>query len=162
MAPKTKRERFAEFVVAFILFLLIALAVPAYHNFRRARVPVSAWFEVEPIQVEITTDGDVLVEYERRIKKEFFGDWAVEINNLSTGENVCYGSGSAWYSQADTLPDPITLEWFIGRSCFLPAGEMFSGSVSYVLKRETYPDKFLIVDILPFPKEGAQNEQSQP
>lgn len=163
MATRTKREKLVEFLVAFILFLGIALAIPSIDNFRRARVPVSAWFEVEPVKVDITPEGKVFVNYDRKIKKDFFGDWAVEINDIETGRNVCYGSGAAWYGAQDKLPDPVSLDWFVGRACFLPSGRTFRGSVSYVLKRESYPEKFLIVDILPFPtKEETSNAESQP
>ena len=149
---KDKRQRAVEFVIALLLFVVFLLAYPAFDTFRRSRVPVAAWFEVEPVVITDTYVGDdPLVWYERTIKKEFYGDWAVEIKDAHTeGVTACYGNGANLYSpERDVINNPVTLEWFIGKVCDLPAGA-YHGSVSFVLKRERYPTKFLIVDILPF------------
>ena len=147
-----KRQRVVEIGVALALFLVFVLAYPAFTNFRRARVPVSAWFEVAPVVVTDTYVGDdPLVWYERSIKKEFFGDWAVEIKDAhSDGVTACYGNGAALYTpNRDVINNPVSLSWFIGKFCDLPAGA-YHGTVTFVLKKEGFFNKFLIVDILPF------------
>ncbi len=103
--------------VAAALFVVGAAVATWVLQVDNATAPASAWFTVDKMIVPDHKAGENPdIEFERTIKRNMSGRWAVETQsyNGSRWVTVCRGSGLSNYSVDEDLPRPITLDWFRG------------------------------------------------
>ena len=86
----------------------------------RIMVPPSIWFRVGDLDVHSATRWqDVRVQYDRTIRREFYGAWRVEVSRQVAGGWEEVGAGPKHhqtYTPDTVLPDGgmVTLDWFTG------------------------------------------------
>lgn len=87
------------------------------------------WFSVQAITVHDTIEGQaVSMDYARRIERDFFGEWSVEIERVERGEWSSYCATPITrqqYKEYRSVPEIVTLEWFAytNERCYrLPSG----------------------------------------
>lgn len=109
----------------------------------RDAAPATDWLVVQAINVADGVAGnDALhVIYDRIIKSPFVGEWFADVKRADDQSNACLGSGKSLYEPKDTLPDVgVTLDWFMGKPCKLPAGQYYI-EVVYKITPPGYPEK---------------------
>jgi hypothetical protein len=129
-SPRNSTTLYSHFAPALIgLFIATVVAVSSdrWAAWQNEAMPPDQFFSVKTLSIPNFIEGeDPLISYDRDIKKEFYGDWIVSIHQVKTGEDypICSGSGSNHYITGETLPKVgVTLDWFIGKSCDLHAGQ---------------------------------------
>lgn len=78
-------------------------------------LPGSFWMTVRQVEVldfQQGKPGFVIVN--RTVNRDFRGDYAVVIRDLTDGRRtvVCEAHGGIDYEPGETLPDPVTLDWW--------------------------------------------------
>lgn len=119
MRPLSTDERVGV-AAALIVFLWAAT---------RFLVPVSHWYDVHTFEVrDAGRWQDVTVNLSRSIYRDFRGEWQVSILRHEGEKWVSYAASDPQvqdYSADASLPDPVTLEWFVWtepRAYMLPCG----------------------------------------
>ena len=87
-----------------------------------ALFPASWWFDLRAVEVTntFTADGERIVRIDRTIHRSFHGDWSIE-QQLRRPDGtyltirICKGASHFYTDRA--LPEPATLEWFLGNDC---------------------------------------------
>ena len=98
-------------ILAVVLFLFIT--------------PASFWFQVEKLDVHDgdTSDG-LTVDLDRTIRREFDGQWRVDVRREVGPDQWEWVCATGWQAQHYTpgavLPVPVTLEWlaYVEPRCF--------------------------------------------
>lgn len=84
------------------------------------------WLEVRGVTVADAWAGAPIdMTVDRVIHRPVHGDWFVEVQRIEDGGRiaVCSSSGHNHYKPGDTLPQPLTLDWWTWpMRCDLPAG----------------------------------------
>lgn len=103
----------------------------------RIAVPAGYWFKVEALDIHSAVRWqEVTVEYDRTIRRQFEGEWRVEVARKAAGgwEEVCATPNNPNTYETDAVlravdpdrPNVVTLEWFVvaPEECFqLPPAE---------------------------------------
>ena len=89
--------------------------------------PASYWFEVNQIRIlPAPENGPVILEVDRKIKRNFSADWHVVVRRLTPEGSwviTCVADGATDYLTKAVLPKPLTLDWWTNGECpTLPAG----------------------------------------
>lgn len=134
----------ASTLAAFLIAVAITLGWYWQQQYELAAAPYYEWFQVRTIDVASTPQGvDPVVVYDREIRKEFDGEWIVEVVRTNDKFTICTGSGKNHYEPKDKLPDAgVTLSWLVGKDCKLPKGQ-YVLQVFYNIMPEGYPTKKL-------------------
>ena len=105
-------------IYAFICAVLIVAGWYFYSASVKDNAPATDWFVVRNVSVpDFIAGSDPPVNYDRVIKKEFFGRWSVEVHGTTQSTNyaICTGSGQNHYEPTETLPDTgVSMSWFMG------------------------------------------------
>lgn len=112
-----KRNAANIFIAAIALFWAVQLGSKA--------IPASYWFEAGRVEViEPTYEGDpIYLSVIREVKRPFDGEYDVLVVDENTNTIVCDGSAAVHYLPERNLPKPLTLDWWVGDPCVLPAGD---------------------------------------
>jgi len=88
-------------------------------------IPASYWYEVGRVEViEPTYEGDpIQLNVIREVKRTFDGEYSVQIVDKNANTIVCDGGSAIDYKPERNLPNPLTLDWWVGDPCDLPAGD---------------------------------------
>ena len=106
--------------------IILVVGYGAIANFTRSIVPNSHFMEIKTMIVNDTRTGvSPILVVERFIKQEFVAEWTVTVREVSDAglSVVCVGRGRSHYSPKTLLPNPISLDWWIGHNtCNLTPG----------------------------------------
>lgn len=134
--------------------------------------PASYWFSVDKVAVSgVAYEGEeVQLSVIRDITRPFRGEYSVVVENLDSREIECDGFADLDYDPSRNLPKPLTLSWWVGDPCILPAGE-YKMITEWEVKGTPFDafDKDVKIDthfsVLPAPEPvasvGDQLEQQQ-
>ena len=118
--------RFEKIAIAFAV--IVALI-----SFMAVFPMPSWWFEIQQFQVRDAVAGQrIILDYQRKIWRDFTGEWRVQIWRSERGEwsSYCTANGGPHGYRADSvLPDPVTLEWlaYTQPRCYqLPKGTYYA------------------------------------
>lgn len=81
-------------------------------------VPSSTWMTVNRMDVrDAASCKNLTVDYDRTFRRAFDGAYRIEVDNV-TGGKVELVYATQWtpvrFNPERTLPDPVSLEWFVG------------------------------------------------
>ena len=106
------------------------------------------WFTVAQVYVPDHTEGEVpVLDVDRTIHRDFNGTWVAEIQRqVGTGKwgNVCSGNGTNHYSVEDTLPEPVTMDWWTFPAKCRPKAGRYRLFTTWVIRPDNYPTKRVI------------------
>lgn len=106
--------------------IILVVGYGAIANFTRSIVPNSHFMEIKTMIVNDTRTGvSPILVVERSIKQEFVAEWTVTVREVSDAglSVVCVGRGRSHISPKTLLPNPISLDWWIGHNtCNLTPG----------------------------------------
>lgn len=131
-----------SFVVAGSLLLFCTFLIVVW--------PASYWLEVNTVRVFDSKSGDpVVMAVDRRIHRDFRGEWMASIRRLESGGWVafCQAEGKANYARDSQLPEPLTLKWWTHPDCNpLPPGKYVMRTTWVVKGASVLPDKEVQAD----------------
>ena len=152
-------------IYAFICAVLIVAGWYFYSASVKDNAPATDWFVVRNVSVpDFIAGSDPPVNYDRVIKKEFFGRWSVEVHGTTQSTNyaICTGSGQNHYEPTETLPDTgVSMSWFMGvdgwKKCSLKEGQ-YVLEITYLITPQGYPEKLYTAtsNIFRVAPEGSQ------
>lgn len=106
--------------------IILVVGYGAIANFTRSIVPNSHFMEITMKIVNDTRTGvSPILVVERFINQEFVAEWTVTVREVGDAglSVVCVGRGRAHYSPKTLLPNPVSLDWWIGHNkCQLRPG----------------------------------------
>ena len=142
-----------------ILFLAMAWGYHWWEQHERNRAPVEDYFEIRQLAVpDFHIGEDPKIVYDRSIHKPFRGEWAASLEVVGTLYQSCANSATVDYSPDRKLPDGgPSLSWFMGKPCFLTAGD-YRLSVCWVIEREDATPAKLCKHTEPFTVREKPNE----
>lgn len=132
----------SEIVMAILVFFFLLGVTPSWVEFWRAGTNPSQFFEVHQLYIPDMPAGEnPAILYDRAIKTSFHGTWVAEVQMIqgSGFYSVCRGKGESNYSPQKALPDPLTLDWFMGTKCNLSPGK-YRVEVIWNLSVPGYPN----------------------
>lgn len=131
--------------VGLILALVAYLTFNAVEEQIYINSPISSILTSELIVPDFYVGEIPNVQYYRNIKKEFIGNFSVEIKNAENAITQCHGEGNnIRYSLGEEHREPITLDWYVNKECSsdLSIGQYFV-ETNYTIRIESLPDRFL-------------------
>lgn len=112
--------------------------------------PASWWYSLNSVIVTNEYVGNKrLIQVDREIHRAFFGQWYVETQiKLAAGyATVQRCAGQDWYRPDKSMPDHVTIDWWMGTNCTLaggfdsvPVGE-YRLCTWVVINTDYFPDK---------------------
>lgn len=120
-------KSFMKFLHIIPWIIILSLGYITIENYTRSMLPNNRFMEIKTMIVNDTLVGDTpILVFERVINQEFVAEWTVTVRSV-TNEGlvtVCHGRGRDHYSPAGRLPNPVSLNWWLGNnSCRLPLGK---------------------------------------
>ena len=141
-----KEMKNASTFIAFLVALAFTFGWYWWQQYILAITPYSNWFYVRSIDIaDVPFGTDPAVVYDREIRKEFDGEWIVEIVRTQDKFTICTGFGKNHYEPKDKIPDAgVTLSWLVGKDCKLPKGQ-YTAQAFWKIMPDGYPPKSLRV-----------------
>jgi hypothetical protein len=139
-----------------------------YDSYLKSYEPPESWLLVKSLSIPDFVEGqNPTIIYDRTIRQPFTAAWSAEVHESNDKSDVpiCTGSGINDYKPPQ-VPKPVdvTLSWFMGRECTLPAGQYLievkwdMQPKGYTFKKEqTYASNLFRV----IPKDGTISKSEQ-
>lgn len=128
LTPSGRALAFACFV--FFFAPAFTLAVKEWRTVYEWTLPVTRWVDFSAIEIpDYAVGEDPMMENHRAVYKPILVDYAVEITNAETGEEVCQGGGKGIQMQpTETDTWKGAMSRFIQNKCHtkLPPGRYFA------------------------------------
>lgn len=106
--------------------VIVVLGYSSIVSFTRSIVPNSHFMEIKTMIANDTRAGtSPILVVERSINNEFVAEWTVTVREVSeVGLSVvCVGRGRSHMGSTTLLPNPVSLDWWIGHNtCSLNPG----------------------------------------
>ena len=141
-------------IMALIVVILMVFGWNKWDEAQKENAPARDWFVVENIFIPSFIEGEnPVMTYSFTVLRETRGLWRIEIfetkQSQETSAAVCVGSGIGNYKPGKGPKSGVTLEWFMGKDCKLPAGE-YVAVATWTLQPKGYPEKIVTYVSNPF------------